>query len=145
MKHFTYTLYNVVVQFYPWFKFYFPKCFKLIIIHYHTTKQRELKFKPQHIFVAQLYKQWPYLAKLEECNQQAVLWCYYVLTVAIWIMSLLGQEAWNWGLPFSRMGPMKPWLTKHYQQMLTKKEKIVRCFFVHYVSIFFSILVRQKA
>ena len=76
-----------------------------------------------NLFVAQLYKQWPYLAKLEECNQQGVLWCYYVLTVAIWIMSLLSQEAWNWGLPFSRTGPMKPWLTKHYLQMLKRKKK----------------------
>ena len=36
----------VVVQFYPWFKFYFL-CFKLIIIHYHTPKQREIKFEPR--------------------------------------------------------------------------------------------------
>ena len=32
----------VVVQFYPWFV-----CFKLIIIHYHTRKQREIKFEPR--------------------------------------------------------------------------------------------------
>ena len=35
----------VVVQFYPWFNFIFF-CFKLIIIHYHTQKQEEIKFKP---------------------------------------------------------------------------------------------------
>ena len=29
-----------------WFKFYFL-CFKLIIIHYHTQKQRKIKFKPR--------------------------------------------------------------------------------------------------
>ena len=33
----------VVVQFYPWFKFCFF-CFKLIIIHYHTQKQKKIKF-----------------------------------------------------------------------------------------------------
>ena len=33
-----------VVQFYPWFKFCFF-CFKLIIIHYHTQKQKKIKFK----------------------------------------------------------------------------------------------------
>ena len=35
-----------MVQFYPWLNFIFH-CFKLIIIHYHTTKQREIKFKPR--------------------------------------------------------------------------------------------------
>ena len=35
----------VVVQFYPWFNFIFL-CFKLIIIHYHTQKQKRKKFKP---------------------------------------------------------------------------------------------------
>ena len=33
----------VVVQFYPWFKFCFF-CFKLIIIHYRTQKQKKIKF-----------------------------------------------------------------------------------------------------
>ena len=37
---------RVVVQFYPWFKF-FCVCFKLTIIHYHTPKQRKLKFEPR--------------------------------------------------------------------------------------------------
>ena len=36
----------VVVQFYPWFNFIFF-CFKLIIIHYHAQKQREIKTKPR--------------------------------------------------------------------------------------------------
>ena len=31
----------VVVQIYPWFKFYFP-LFKLIIVHNHTLKERNL-------------------------------------------------------------------------------------------------------
>ena len=31
----------VVVQIYPWFKFYFP-LFKLIIAHNHTLKERNL-------------------------------------------------------------------------------------------------------
>ena len=35
----------VVVQLYPWFKFIFF-LFKLIIIHYHTQKQKEIKFQP---------------------------------------------------------------------------------------------------
>ena len=36
-----------MVQFYPnGLKFIFL-CFKLIIIHYHTQKQREIKFKPR--------------------------------------------------------------------------------------------------
>ena len=30
----------VVVHFYPWFNFFF--CFKLIIIHYQTKKQKKL-------------------------------------------------------------------------------------------------------
>ena len=36
---------HVLVQFYPWFKFYFL-CFRLINIHYGTPKQRKIKFKP---------------------------------------------------------------------------------------------------
>ena len=36
----------VVVQFYPWFKILFF-CFKLIIIHYHTQKQKKRKFEPR--------------------------------------------------------------------------------------------------
>lgn len=35
----------VMVQFYPWFKF-ISFLFKLIIIHYHTQKQKEIKFEP---------------------------------------------------------------------------------------------------
>ena len=37
---------TVVVQFYPWFKFYFF-CFKLINIHYHNLKQKKLKPQPR--------------------------------------------------------------------------------------------------
>ena len=36
----------VVVQFYPWFKFYFP-LFQTHYQHYHTQKQREIKLKPR--------------------------------------------------------------------------------------------------
>ena len=36
----------VVVQFYPWFKFYFP-LFQISIIHYNTQKQKEIKFEPR--------------------------------------------------------------------------------------------------
>ena len=36
----------LVVLFYPWFKFLFF-CFKIIIIHYHTQKQKIIKFKPK--------------------------------------------------------------------------------------------------
>ena len=36
----------VVVQFYPWVDLIFF-CFKLIIIHYHTQKQKKIKFKPR--------------------------------------------------------------------------------------------------
>ena len=32
---------NVVVQFYPWFNLYFLS-YKLIIVHYHTEKQRKI-------------------------------------------------------------------------------------------------------
>ena len=45
----------VVFQFYPWFEFDFPKCFKLIIImNYQTQKCKNRswakdKIKPQHI------------------------------------------------------------------------------------------------
>ena len=35
----------VVVQFYPCFEFFF--CFNLITIHYHTQKQRNMRFKPR--------------------------------------------------------------------------------------------------
>ena len=38
---------SVVVQFYPWFKFSFLLFQShLIIIHYHTQKQKKRKFKP---------------------------------------------------------------------------------------------------
>ena len=37
----------VGVQFYPWFKFYFPLFFKLIIIYYKTQKQKKIKFEPR--------------------------------------------------------------------------------------------------
>ena len=40
---------SVVVQFYPWFKFYFllfQTHYHVIIIHYHTQKQKKRKFKP---------------------------------------------------------------------------------------------------
>ena len=36
----------VMVYIYLWFKFYFL-CFKVIIMHYHTPKQRKIKFKPK--------------------------------------------------------------------------------------------------
>ena len=38
----------IVVQFHPWFKFYFL-CFKRIVIHvhYHTQKQNKIKFTPR--------------------------------------------------------------------------------------------------
>ena len=34
-----------MAQFYPWFNFFL--CFKLIIIDYHTLKQRKRKLKPR--------------------------------------------------------------------------------------------------
>ena len=40
----------VVVQFYPWFKFsflLFQTHHHVIIIHYHTQKQKESKFEPR--------------------------------------------------------------------------------------------------
>ena len=37
----------VVVQIYPWFFIFL--CFILIIIQYHTQKQRKTKIEPQHI------------------------------------------------------------------------------------------------
>ena len=44
------SVYYVVVQFYPWFKFSFP-FFQphdhVIIIHYHTQKQKKRKFEPR--------------------------------------------------------------------------------------------------
>ena len=45
----------LVVQFYPWFKF-ISLCFKLIIIHYHTQKQTEIKFKPSIKLNHNIYK-----------------------------------------------------------------------------------------
>ena len=44
----------VVVQFYPWFKFsflLFQTHYHVIIIHYHTQKQKKRKFEPQQIFI----------------------------------------------------------------------------------------------
>ena len=41
---------NVVVQFYPWFKFSFlllQTHYHVIIIHYHTQKQKKRKFEPR--------------------------------------------------------------------------------------------------
>ena len=35
-----------MVQFYRWFKF-ISFCFKLIITHYHTQKQKKVKFEPR--------------------------------------------------------------------------------------------------
>ena len=40
----------VVVQFYPWFKFFFllfQPHYHVIIIHYHTQKQKKRKFEPR--------------------------------------------------------------------------------------------------
>ena len=40
----------VVVQFYPCFKFYFvlfQTHYCVIIIHYHTPKQKKIKFEPR--------------------------------------------------------------------------------------------------
>jgi len=40
----------VAVQFYPWFKFYFP----LFLTHYHKlpyTQTKEIKIEPQHLYV----------------------------------------------------------------------------------------------
>ena len=40
----------VVVQFYPWFKFsflLFQTHYHVIIIHYHTQKQKKRKFEPR--------------------------------------------------------------------------------------------------
>ena len=45
----------VVVQFYPWFKFYFS-LFKLTIVDYHTPKQRKIKFKPRIKLNHNIYK-----------------------------------------------------------------------------------------
>ena len=45
----------VVVQFYPWFKFYFP----LFQTHYHTLqcpKQKKIKFEPRIKLNHNLYK-----------------------------------------------------------------------------------------
>ena len=44
-----------------WFKFilglnFISLCFKLIIIHYHTPKQREMKFKPRIKLNHNIYK-----------------------------------------------------------------------------------------
>ena len=45
----------VVVQFHPWFKILCPFVLQLIIIHYHTSKQKgnrietKNKIEPQHI------------------------------------------------------------------------------------------------
>ena len=37
----------VVVQFHPWFKILCPFVLQLIIIHYHTSKQRGIELKPR--------------------------------------------------------------------------------------------------
>ena len=44
------SLVDVVVQFYPWFKFsflLFQTHYHVIIIHYHTQKQKKRKFEPR--------------------------------------------------------------------------------------------------
>ena len=52
----------IVVQFHPWFKFYFL-CFNRIVIHvhYHTQKQNKIKFKPriQLNHTIHLHHRWP--------------------------------------------------------------------------------------
>ena len=40
------SMYMLWFIFFPWFKFCFL-CLKLIVIHYHTPKQRKTKFKPR--------------------------------------------------------------------------------------------------
>ena len=51
-SYFNVWLFNiaVVVQFYPWFKFsflLFQTHYHVIIIHYHTQKQKKRKFEPR--------------------------------------------------------------------------------------------------
>ena len=51
----------VVVQFYSWFKFSFLFSYKLNIIHYHTQKQKKIKFKPgiklnHNIYITQKFR-----------------------------------------------------------------------------------------
>ena len=52
---FAFMVVYVMVQFYPWFKFYFS-LFKLTIVDYHTPKQRKIKFKPRIKFNHNIYK-----------------------------------------------------------------------------------------
>ena len=61
----------VVVQFYPWFKFYFP----LFQTHYHTLpyqKEREIKFKPRIKLNHNIYIDNCYLIK---CNKPEEKYC----------------------------------------------------------------------
>ena len=53
----------VMVQFYPWFKFYFS-LFKPTIVDYHTPKQRKIKFKPRIKFNHNIYKD----KMMNKCN-----------------------------------------------------------------------------
>ena len=63
----------VVVQFYPWFKFsflLFQTHYHVIIIHYHTQKQKKRKFEPRvklnhNIYTKELLTDWNFHIKNE--------------------------------------------------------------------------------
>ena len=83
----------VVVQFHPWFKILCPFVLKLIIIHYHTSKQREIKLKPRIRLNHSIYNPNPI---------NPMKWNYYFylsLEMCFWDSSCQWQEL--------------KWLTKH--------------------------------
>ena len=79
----------IVVQFFPWFKFYFP----LFKTHYHTLpypKQRKIKFKPRKTLNHNIYS---YFEK--GCRKK----CTWQSWKALWVVlsSLFFREIWkNW-------------------------------------------------
>ena len=75
----------VVVQFHPWFKMLCPFVLQLIIIHYHTSKQRGIELKPRIKLNHSIYNPNPNPRK---CNY----YFYLGLEMCFWDSSCQWQE-----------------------------------------------------
>ena len=84
-KDYVCTYVYVVVQFHPWFKILCPFVLQLIIIHYHTPKQRGIELKPRIKLNHSIYNPNPNPRK----------WNYYFylgLEMCFWDSSCQWQE-----------------------------------------------------
>ena len=70
----------VVVQFYPWFKFsflLFQTHYHVIIIHFHTQKQKKRKFEPRIKLNHNIYKEKYLQLKYAVSIPEKILVCFY--------------------------------------------------------------------